>query len=183
MRAISKIGLTTALLGRVLLPSPSSADDAEVTGEILTLLYVRDVRESVTFYRAIGFDHDYFYDYREDEYVIDWRRSYPPEYAEVTSGSIRVALTTVDDPESATYGGGVRHYFLVEEVEERYERIKAAGIVPEPDEVERRPWMDFITLTDPDGHQIVFGRKNETYYERARAEIERLRCSAASPAG
>ncbi len=36
---------------------------ANFTGEILTALYVTDVRKSVAFYKALGFEHDYFYDY------------------------------------------------------------------------------------------------------------------------
>ncbi len=43
-----------------------------------------------------------------------------------------------------------------------------------PDEVEERPWMDFITMSDPDGHQIVFGTKHQAYYDQARRRIEGL---------
>lgn len=153
------------------------ADSGGMTGEILTLLYVTDVRESVEFYEALGFDHYYYYDYKLDEYVLEWTSSYPPEYAEMTSGAIRIGLTTADEPDPV-YGGGVRHYFIVDEVENRFARVKEKGVVPTPDEVERRPWMDFFTTSDPDGHQIVFGRKNQAYYDRIAKQLEAMRNSS-----
>ena len=89
-------------------------------------------------------------------------------------GKIRIGLTTADEPEQV-YGGGVRHYFLVLDVGSHYARAKKDGIVPEPDEVEERPWMNFFTVSDPDNHQIVIGEKNQAYYDRARNEINRLK--------
>lgn len=145
------------------------------TGEILTLLYVTDVRKSVAFYQALGFEHDYYYDYQEDAYRIEWTRPYPPEYAEMTQEEgIRIALTTADESEQV-YGGGVRHYFIVEDVDRHYVIAKSNGIIAEPDEVEERPWMNFFTISDPDNHQIVIGEKNQTYYDQARSEIDSLK--------
>ena len=88
------------------------------TGETLTLLYVTDVGESVAFYEAIGFDLDFFYDYRAGAYAIEWKQPYVPEYAEVVQPGIRIGLTTVDEP-NPVYGGGVRHYFIIENVHDR----------------------------------------------------------------
>ena len=143
------------------------------TGETLTLLYVTDVGKSVAFYEAIGFDLDFFYDYRAGAYAIEWKQPYVPEYAEVVQPGIRIGLTTVDEP-NPVYGGGVRHYFMIDDVYAHYEMIKSRGIVPVPDEVEVRPWMSFITVPDPDNHQIVFGMKNQAYYDQARDEINSL---------
>lgn len=153
--------------------SAARSGDGGMTGEVLTLLYVTDVHQSVEFYKAIGFRHYYYYDYEEDEYVLDWSKPYPSGYAEMTNGTIRLALTTAED-EEAVYGGGVRHYFIVDEVEERYKRLKSRGVLATPDEVEKRPWMDFITLSDPDGHQIVLGKKNQPYYDDNQAKVDRL---------
>ena len=180
MRTISilgRIGGVLTLVAAALAADDLREDSRALTGEMLTLLYVSDVRESVAFYEAVGFDHYYYYDYQEDEYVLEWTRSYPPEYAEMTSGTVRVGLTTAEGPDSV-YGGGVRHYFIVGEVENRYARVKAEGIVPKPDEIERRPWMDFFTLSDPDGHQIVFGRKNLAYYDRIAKQLEEMKKSS-----
>jgi hypothetical protein len=51
---------------------------------------------------------------------------------------------------------------------------KANGIVAEPDEVEKRPWMNFFTVSDPDNHQIVLGQKNQAYYDSARDQLDSL---------
>ena len=89
----------------------SSDNEAEavgspLTGEILMLLYVSDVRESVSFYRGLGFEHDYYYDYREDSYARKWDQPYLPEYAEMIRGKIRVSLTIAVHSERV-YGGGI----------------------------------------------------------------------------
>lgn len=170
------------ILGIIVLATPAITsfgdnDDETIgsafTGEILTLLFVTDVRKSVAFYKALGFDHDYYYDYQEDAYRREWRQPYRPEYAEMIRGRIRIGLTTADESDHV-YGGGVRHYFIVEDVNGHYAMAKKNGIVAEPDEVEERPWMDFFTVSDPDNHQIVFGQKNQLYYDQARTEIDSL---------
>lgn len=143
------------------------------TGEILTLLYVTDVRKSVEFYKALGFEHDYFYDYLEDVYSREWTNDYPPQYAEMIQGKIRIGLTTADETEQV-YGGGVRHYFMVTDVDRHYSMVTANGIVSDPDALEERPWMSFFTVSDPDNHQIVFGTKNQAYYDRARDQLNSL---------
>jgi len=143
------------------------------TGERLTLLYVSDVHRSVEFYKLLGFEHDYYYDYQKEVYVLDWVEEYPPEYAEMIQGQIRVGLTTPEESGQAL-GGGVRHYFLVEDVAAHFALIDGNGIVAEPHEVEERPWMNFFTVADPDNHQIVFGTKNQAYYDLAREQINNL---------
>jgi len=117
--------------------SSGETPDSGFTGETLTLLYVTDVRSSVTFYEAIGFDLNAYYDYQTDIYTRDWKQSYPPEYAEVVQPGIRIGLTTAD-------------------------------------EVEVRPWMSFVTVPDPDNHQIVFGTKNQVYYDQAEEQVKNL---------
>ena len=171
------------MLGIILISSITLAwsgdEDAKVvgssfTGEILTLLYVTDVRKSVAFYVGLGFKHDSYYDYQEDAYRLEWDRPYPPEYAEMIRGDSRIGLTTADESEQV-YGGGVRHYFIVEDVERHYAMVKQNGFSPEPDEIEERPWMDFFTVSDPDNHQIVIGEKHQAYYDQARKEVDSLK--------
>ena len=178
MNAIPNIVVGSILLSLTSLGLSSDNDDKAVgsgfTGETLTLLYVKDVRKSVDFYKALGFEHDYYYDYQEDTYRLAWTQSYPPEYAEMTRERIRIGLTTADESEQV-YGGGVRHYFIVEDVDRHYARAKSNGIVAEPDEVEERPWMNFFTVPDPDNHQIVIGEKNQAYYDHARKEVDSLK--------
>ncbi len=168
----------TALASVVCLASCNSSNDdvalgSKFTGETLTLLYVSDVSESVTFYEAVGFDLDYFYDYETDLYMREWKNTYPPEYAEVIQPGIRIGLTTAEEQDQV-YGGGVRHYFIVENVDSHFEMIRKNGVVAIPNVVEVRPWMSFITLADPDDHQIVFGTKNQAYYDQAKKQIRDL---------
>ena len=139
----------------------------------MTLLYVSDVRRSVAFYKSVGFIHDYYYDNEKERYAREWDQAYPPEYAEMIQGDIRVGLTTSAD-DKPIFGGGVRHYFLLDDVQAHFAMIDRNGVRAEPHEVEHRPWMDFITIADPDNHQIVFGTKNQDYYDRAREEINSL---------
>ena len=152
----------------------AAAVGSTFSGEILTLLYVTDVRKSVAFYKALGFEHDSYYDYQTETYRLEWEQPYPPEYAEMKQESIRIGLTTADESDQV-YGGGVRHYFIVDDVNVHYAMAKKNGIVAEPDEVEKRPWMDFFTVPDPDNHQIVIGEKNQAYYDRARNEVDNLK--------
>jgi predicted lactoylglutathione lyase len=169
------LSLSLLLLSSIAVSGDDTSESLieEFTGEVLTQLYVTDVRESVSFYKALGFKHDYYYDYKNDTYTRIWDQPYPPEYAEMKQGTIRIAMTTADEPEQV-YGGGVRHYFLVFDVDRQYAMAKANGIVPEPDEVEERPWMNFFTVSDPDNHQIVLGQKNQAYYDSARDQLNSL---------
>lgn len=176
----TRVALIFSLTAALFSADMSWSEDKEMTGttftgEVLTLLYVTDVRQSVAFYKALGFDHDYYYDYQEDSYRLNWDQPYPPEYAEMTQvEGIRIGLTIADEPEQV-YGGGVRHYFLVEDVDAHYAMAKANGIVAEPDEIEVRPWMRFFTTSDPDNHQIVIGQKDQAYYDRGREKIDSLK--------
>ena len=161
-----------------LIAGPAWSDNNETgrvkfSGEILTQLYVTDVRQSVKFYEALGFVLYYYYDYETGKYSRDWSQTYPPLYAEMEKirGNIRISMTTHEEEEQV-YGGGVRHYFIVQDVHSHYSRIKNRGIVPSPDKVEERPWMSFFTVSDPDNHQIVFGEKDQAQYDRAGEEIE-----------
>ena len=95
---------------------------SDFTGETLTQLYVSNVLKSVEFYKALGFIHDYYYDYQTDSYTRDWQPAYPPEYAEMVQEGIRLSMTTADEP-GQVYGGGVRHYFIVEDVDSHFELV------------------------------------------------------------
>ncbi len=66
-------GLLFLLLPAIVLSGDKDAEalDVRFTGETLTLLYVTDIRDSVSFYKSLGFKHDY-YDYQDDTYTRDW---------------------------------------------------------------------------------------------------------------
>ena len=170
---ICGIGLFLVTVLALASDEDSMSVGSKFTGERLTLLYVSDVRRSVTFYKSLGFVHDYYYDYQKEVYAHEWAESYLPEYAEMIQGEIRVGLTTAEVP-NQVLGGGVRHYFLVEDAEAHFKMVASNGIVAVPHEVEKRPWMNFFTVPDPDNHKIVFGTKNQVYYDQAREQINNL---------
>lgn len=91
----------------------------------------------------------------------------------MTQVGIRLSLTTADE-KYQVYGGGVRHYFIVDDLDKYFDMVKMNGITAVPNEVEVRPWMSFTTVVDPDNHQIVFGTKNQTYYNSAREQIKNI---------
>ncbi len=124
------------------------------TGEILPVFYVTDVLKSVAFYRAVGFDFHHFFDYSEGERVQEWREEEPPIWAEMAAGSQTFGIHRIGEDKKLTVGG-MRHYFLVEDVEAHYRLVKAAGV--ETGELIDKPWMKMFSVEDPDGHEIFFG--------------------------
>ncbi len=154
--------------------SHAAGTQPSFTGERLTTLYVKDVLRSTAFYEALGFQVDHYYDYEADAYTRKWTNPEPPQWAEMHLGeSVRLGLTTADE-KNQVYGGGARYYFIISNVEEHFVSVKAQGITPTPDEIEKRPWMDFFTVSDPDNHQIVFSRKHQTYYDEVRKRLDAL---------
>ena len=73
-----------------------------------------------------------------------------------------------------TLRGDLPLNFIVDDADNHFEMAKKNGIVAVPNEVEVRPWMSFITVVDPDNHQIVFGTKNQAYYDQARNQLNNL---------
>ena len=129
-------------------------ESGRFTGKLLPVFYVSDVLESVTFYRAAGFEFHHFYDYSAGEQVQEWTDREPPIWAEMAAGSQTFALHRIAKGKSLVVGG-TRHYFLLEDVEAHYRRVKANGLAA--GELIDRPWMTMFSVTDPDGHEIYFG--------------------------
>ncbi|MHC4107888.1 MAG: VOC family protein [Planctomycetota bacterium] len=124
------------------------------TGKLLPVFYASDVLESVTFYRAAGFEFHHFYDYSAGERVEKWTGPEPPIWAEMAAGSQTFALHRIGKGKSLVVGG-MRHYFLLEDVEAHYRRVKTNGL--DAGELIDQPWMMMFSVTDPDGHEIYFG--------------------------
>ena len=144
-------------------PAQISSDSGQVvrssfTGEQETVFYVTDVRRSVEFYKALGFEFREYWDYDEGKSVRDWTKSTPPQWALMAAGSTVFGLTTPDDDSGRLLVGGARHYFIVDDVNKHYEWVKEQGV--DVDVLEVRPWMNFFDVTDPDGHTIVIGTRN-----------------------
>jgi catechol 2,3-dioxygenase-like lactoylglutathione lyase family enzyme len=127
---------------------------AEFTGELLPVFFVTDVMRSAEFYLALGFEFRHFFDYASGEEVEEWLSDEPPMWALMAAGSQTFALHRIPDSADLVVGG-MRHYFLMPDVESHYERVGALGI--ETGELADRPWMKLFSVTDPDGHLIFFG--------------------------
>jgi catechol 2,3-dioxygenase-like lactoylglutathione lyase family enzyme len=134
-----------------------TGEEAGFTGKLLPVFFVRDVATSVEFYRdVLGFELRHFFDYSEGKQVEQWTREEPPIWALMAAGTQTFALHRAADP-SALVIGGMRHYFLVDDVDRHYERVRAAGGQVGP--LTDKPWMKLFSIRDPDGHEIFFGKE------------------------
>lgn len=119
------------------------APHGRFTGDVKPVLYVADVERSAPFYRdVLGFELDGFAGAADDPY-----------YAEMLAGPLKFGLhepTRAGDDERV---GRQRIYFRVLELEAHRRGVEERG--GDPGEIVRRDWMDFFTVTDPDGNEIV----------------------------
>lgn len=114
------------------------------TGEVKPVIYVSDVRGSVPFYRdVLGFEFDGFAPDQADPY-----------YAEMLAGGLKFGLHEPTMPGDEERVGQQRLYFRVRDLDAHRRRVEAQGV--EVGEVVRRSWMDFFTVRDLDGNDIVF---------------------------
>ena len=132
----------------------ADVDHGSFTGEILPVFFVTDVLRSVEFYKAVGFEFHHFFDYAAEEEVPEWLHDEPPIWALMSAGSQTFALHRVP-PSADLVVGGMRHYFLMEDVDRHYERVQSLGVEAGP--LTDRPWMKMFSVLDPDGHLIFFG--------------------------
>jgi hypothetical protein len=132
------------------------AEHGTFTGELLPVFFVRDVLVSVAFYRAAGFELRHFFDYDSGEQVPEWTKSEPAIWALMAAESFEFALHRTVNPDELVVGG-MRHYFLVEDVDTHRRGVVARGI--DAGDLIDRPWMRFFSVTDPDGHELFFGTR------------------------
>jgi len=125
----------------------------DFTGEILPVLYVRNLPASVNFYQQLGFRFDHYFDHHTGDSVNEWKYEDSPLYAEMWAGSARFALHKASSSDSLVVGGA-RHYFGVTDIDVHYERVKGNGI--HVGEIINRPWMRMFSVVDPDGHELYF---------------------------
>jgi catechol 2,3-dioxygenase-like lactoylglutathione lyase family enzyme len=130
------------------------AQHGHFTGEILPVFYVTDVLKNVEFYKAVGFEFHHFSDYSAGERVQEWNKEEAPIWAEMAAGPQTFGIHLIADDKELTVGG-MRHYFLVEDVEAHYRLVQASGV--DVGELIDKPWMKVFSVHDPDGHEIFFG--------------------------
>lgn len=146
-------------LARAVPPPAQTSDEnqTEFTGEILPVLYVRDVLASVDFYvNKLGFRFDHYFDHINGGSVKEWTADEPPLYAEMWAGDQRFALHRASQPDSLSVGG-TRIYFGVRDVRAHREAAIKAGV--EAGDIIERSWMHMYRVVDPDGHELfIFAR-------------------------
>lgn len=126
------------------------------TGDVKLVLYVRDVRKSVDFYRgALGFEFHSYHDYTNNKSVTEWNETEPPIYAEMSAGRQKFGLHLPQSAYDQRCVGRGRVYFRVKDVDAHYRRVKAWGIDADP--LCDTDWMRMFSVTDPDGYKITFG--------------------------
>jgi catechol 2,3-dioxygenase-like lactoylglutathione lyase family enzyme len=139
------IAASLALAGSVIpLAMSGQSPHGGFTGEVKPVIYVADVERSAPFYRdVLGFELDGFSGDEADPY-----------YAEMLAGRLKFGLhePTVSGDEERV--GRQRLYFRVRDLEAHHRYVEERGA--EAGEIIRRSWMDFFTVRDPDGNEIVF---------------------------
>ena len=120
-----------------------------VNGLDLIFLEVNSLRESVEFYRdALGFE------------LISLEAEAEPPMATLRAGALRVMLAE-QLLTMARRGRGVHFLFGVSDVDDYYERLRAAGVEVAPPADEG--WGGrFITVEDPDRYRLFFVAWRET---------------------
>jgi catechol 2,3-dioxygenase-like lactoylglutathione lyase family enzyme len=163
--AIATILLVAAgsLMGFVSTGPPQPAQSSETFRDLQVVLYVTDVRQSVTFYRnVLGFKLDRYAVGSANE-VTELKPSDPEPYAaELIAGDQRISLQRSSD-EVTLPARGARYHLEVPDPAAYYERLltHGASVHHLVKTATGKPFM--FSVTDPDGHWFFFrgplGRK------------------------
>jgi len=120
------------------LPHPS------FTGDVKPVVFVTDVEKAMPFYRdVLGFDFLGFAGKKDDPY-----------YAEMAAGAQKFGLHEPTTEADAGRVGKVKLYFRVVDLEAQRKRLTLQKIPV--GQLYERSWMDFFSVIDPDGNEIVF---------------------------
>lgn len=129
-------------------------DHSDFTGEILSVLYVKDLQKSVAFYtEVLGFRFDHFYDHHSGGSVVEWTYDDSPVYAEMWAGPSRFSLHLAKKDYEKRVGGSI-HYFHVRDVDVHHRAVSERG--GKPSEIIDKPWMRMFSVEDLDGHRLFF---------------------------
>lgn len=119
-------------------------DHGTFTGEIKSVLYVKDVEKSAPFYRdVLGFGFLGFANSKGHPY-----------YAEMAAAGVKFGLHEPTSTAQESKVGQQRLYFRIEDLQAHRQRILAWGGTP--GDIKTTDWMDMFIVRDPDGNEIVF---------------------------
>ena len=123
-------------------------------GKLGVMLYVRDLKRSVEFYRdCLGFEFAGYWDNATNEVVEDFDDVQEPGYAEVRIGQDSVGLHP--DPDFEPGRTRVKLSFTVPDADAIYDALADHGV--ETDEPKDFPWgARMFSVTDPDEHEMDF---------------------------
>jgi catechol 2,3-dioxygenase-like lactoylglutathione lyase family enzyme len=128
--------------------------------EISILFYVKDINESVRFYREImQFRFDGWWSDELHTYLEKWEAKDPPLFCRLTGGPVRLALHSLRAPDAPRQpidisDRGTEFHVRVNDVDQVLHSIKSRGYealanASGPDE---HPWnWRTVTFRDPDG--------------------------------
>jgi len=124
-------------------------------GKLLPLLYVKDVEQSIIFYKdKLGFEFNGWWDNDKMGYVPDWPPAKKPDFAEFRAGDLIVHLHVDMEGESSKTGSSILH-LEVADVDQYHKDVVSRGLSAEAPQDMPWGWRQFY-VTDPDGHRWSF---------------------------
>ncbi len=125
----------------------------KIKGASAYTCYVKDLDKTADFYEALGLTVKE----RTPNRLIIYINWYRIDFVKVSDDDYPQFR---NEAEAANRGAGIFLYFSVDDVDETYKEMVAAGIKPATEPTDQ-PWgaREFVTL-DPDGYKLVmFKRK------------------------
>lgn len=111
----------------------------------IPVFHVSDVDAAIRFYsEVLGFSRSFRYG----------------TYVGLKLGHCEIHICPPDDHDSRLGGGNA--YIICDEVDEYFQKIKAAGAMPTREPADRVYGMRDFVIHDPDRNQLSFGCDNET---------------------
>jgi uncharacterized glyoxalase superfamily protein PhnB len=140
---------------KVILQEVTMATSPLLNGKLLLLLYVKDVEQSVYFYRdKLSFLFKGWWDNNQHDYVPEWTHAEKPSFAELKAGDLVIHLHIDMEGEAAKTGATIFH-IEVADVDQYHQEVTARGLKVEAPQEMPWGWRQFY-VTDPDGHRWSF---------------------------
>jgi uncharacterized glyoxalase superfamily protein PhnB len=127
-------------------------------GDLLPMLYVRDVPRSVAFYRdVLGFEFEGWWDEEARTYASEPAPGHAGDFAELQAGNLVLHLHRAGDDQKLDAGSSILH-LKVKDADAYYEQVTGRGGRFDPPRNQVWGWRQFY-VRDPDGHRWSFSHK------------------------